>query len=126
MREVGLTIFGCILFGFFLTAILFVVFGQVTVRKLRKNPATRAVMGFEGISGGDIANVAFSLLVPKSHWYGYRQRRTQGWPSLDPGLLHQHMSKLDRILGKILASVWLTTILALLAYICADGAGVFN
>jgi len=126
MSDVEAIIFLSLILAIILTGILFVIFGQVTVKKLRKNPTTRDALGFETVSGGDIANVAFSLLVPKSLWFRYRQRREEGWPAPDPGLLHQHMSKSDRILGKILASIWLATMLAFFAYACAESAGVFN
>lgn len=38
--------------------ILYVAFGQITVRKLRKTPATKDKLGVEFASGWDILNVA--------------------------------------------------------------------
>jgi hypothetical protein len=126
MSDLEAIIFLSLILAVMLTGILFVAFGQVTVRKLRKNPATRDALGFEHIGGADIATAAFSLLVPKSLWFRYRQRREEGWPAPDPGLLRQHMSKLDQILGKTLASIWLATMLAFFVYACAESAGAFN
>ena len=45
--------------------ILFVIFGQVTVRKLRKNPETRDRLGVSLVSGWDIVNVAGALALPR-------------------------------------------------------------
>ena len=47
-----------------LSLILFVIFGQVTVRKLRKRPETRHELGVEFASGWDILNVAQALSLP--------------------------------------------------------------
>jgi len=49
----------------FIGCILFVIFGQVTVRKLRNNPETRHELGMEFASGWDITNVAQALSLPK-------------------------------------------------------------
>ncbi|MEJ2631893.1 MAG: hypothetical protein P8015_11875 [Acidihalobacter sp.] len=48
------------------TGVLFVIFGEVTVRKLRRNPETKDLLGMEFISGWDIQNVAVTLALPKS------------------------------------------------------------
>jgi len=48
----------------FSSAILYVVFGQVTVRKLIKNPETKHELGVEFVSGWDIVNVAQALSIP--------------------------------------------------------------
>ncbi len=48
----------------FISAVLFVIFGQVTVRKLRKNPETKYELGIEFTSGWDILNVAQALSLP--------------------------------------------------------------
>lgn len=46
-------------------AIFYVIFGQVTVRKLRKNPATKDKLGVEFASGWDILNVAQAIALPR-------------------------------------------------------------
>ena len=48
----------------FIACILYVIFGQVTVQKLRKNPETRDKLGFEFVSGWDIIKVAQALSLP--------------------------------------------------------------
>ncbi len=49
----------------FIGCILFVIFGLVTVRKLRKNPETKHALGIEFASGWDILNVAGALSLSK-------------------------------------------------------------
>lgn len=48
-----------------LSCFLYVLFGQITVRKLRKNPKTQSVLGANLISGWDIINVAEALACPE-------------------------------------------------------------
>lgn len=44
-------------------AFLLVIFGQVTVRRLRKKPATKDSLGMEIVSGSDIVGVAQTLSI---------------------------------------------------------------
>ncbi len=57
-------IFAIGMFGFLLSLILYVVFGQTTVRKLRNNPKTKNDLGVQFASGWDILNVAQALALP--------------------------------------------------------------
>jgi hypothetical protein len=80
--------------------ILYVIFGQVTVRRLRKNPETKDSLGIEFISGWDILNVAEALALPKK----YAQRRKKlafGMLRADPDVLYKHTTRFDRILAKV-------------------------
>jgi len=45
--------------------ILYIAFGQITVKKLRKNPETRDSLGVQFASGWDILNIAQALALPK-------------------------------------------------------------
>lgn len=65
MNEPVSLLFSISLFGVLVSAVLYVVFGQITVRKLRKNPETRDKLGVEFVSGMDILNVAQALSIPK-------------------------------------------------------------
>ena len=58
------TILAVLLATTFIAWILFVIFGQITVRKLRKNPETKHELGIEFVSGWDIFNVAQALSLP--------------------------------------------------------------
>ncbi|MBL1259448.1 MAG: hypothetical protein COB33_002820 [Thiotrichaceae bacterium] len=60
------SILSVILAVMFIACILFVILGQVTVRKLRKIPATKHELGIEFTSGWDILNVAQALSIPES------------------------------------------------------------
>lgn len=70
---VALTPFGWI--GLIVDFVLFVFFGQKTVRKLRKNPATKDFLGIEPISGWDIFHVANALALPR--WLTRKVRQSR-------------------------------------------------
>ncbi|CAG21174.1 hypothetical protein [Photobacterium profundum] len=57
---------GIVAIFMFFACILYVAFGQITVRKLRKNPTTKDLLGVEYASGWDIINVAQALAFPRS------------------------------------------------------------
>jgi hypothetical protein len=96
--------FACAM-GFF-AAILYVAFGQITVRKLRKNPETKDKLGFEYVSGWDIINVAQSLSIPER-----LSKKMEKSPlsalHANSELLRKHTNKLDRGLG--VTFYWLLT-----------------
>lgn len=80
--------------------ILFVAFGQITVRKLRKNPKTKAFLGMELASGWDILNVAQALALPRT----LSRRLNQGpfgWTQANSEVLYKYTSKFDRCLARI-------------------------
>lgn len=53
------------LFVFF-GLVLYVVFGQITVKRLRKDPATKEALGLGFASGWDILNVAQAISLPRA------------------------------------------------------------
>lgn len=110
--------------GFF-ALILFVVFGQVTVRKLRKNPKTKGALGIEFMSGWDIINVAQALSIPKS-W----RKKLEGSPlsSLyaNSEVLIQNTTKLDRIIGGVFYWLFMVSGLMLASLGLLDTLGVFS
>ena len=59
------TLFGITAAFAFIACILHVIFGQVTVRKLRNDPETRDKLGFEFVSGWNIIKVAQALSPPR-------------------------------------------------------------
>lgn len=83
-----------------ITAILFIVFGQVTVRKLRKNPKTKEQLGVEFASGWDIINVAQTLAMPKTLMRKLNNSSLSGLYA-NAELLNKHTSKLDKALAVI-------------------------
>lgn len=58
-------IFALGFFGGIISLIFYVFFGQITVKRLRKNPETQRCLGVEFASGWDIFNVAQALSLPK-------------------------------------------------------------
>ena len=118
-------LFACGMAGIFITCILYVAFGQITVRRLRKNLKTKNVLGIEFASGWDIINVAHALSIPRS-W----SRKLEGSPlSLlyaDSEILLQNTTKLDRVLGAVF--YWLLTVsgLMMISLMMFSAFGYFN
>jgi hypothetical protein len=80
--------------------ILYVIFGEVTVRKLRKNPETKDALGIDFVSGWDIFNVGMALTLPKK--YALRQKKLPfGMLRANPNPLYEHTTRFDRILAKV-------------------------
>jgi hypothetical protein len=87
-------------FIFVVAWIFFVIFGQITVRKLRKNPETQDALGIQFVSGWDIFNVAEALGLPKK--YALRRKNLAfGMLRADADVLYKHTNKLDRILARV-------------------------
>jgi hypothetical protein len=93
-------------------AILWLVFGEVTVRRLRKNPETRGKLGAELYSGWDIVTVAQALSMPK--WLARRSGTLYGMLP-DTTLLYRHTTKFDRILARAFYWTGVVTTLGLLS-----------
>lgn len=81
-----------------IACVLYVIFGQVTVRPLRKNPKTRESLGLEFISGWDIINVAQALAMPKA-WTETLSKSPIGSIYAERKTLIEHTSKFDQILA---------------------------
>ena len=84
----------------FVTCVLYVVFGQVTVRKLRKNPKTKDALGAEFVSGWDIINVAQALAFPAS-WINKLEESQLSFLYANAKILRENTTRLDRILGSV-------------------------
>ena len=84
--------------GFF-ACVFYVIFGQVTVRKLRKKTATKGNLGIEFSSGWDILNVASALSRPKWLTRKYKASRLSHLVA-DSDTLYKHTTVLDRILAQ--------------------------
>ncbi|HEX9023053.1 MAG TPA: hypothetical protein VF799_04350 [Geobacteraceae bacterium] len=88
-----------ILLGEVLLALtFFVLFGETTVRKLRKNPETKNELGIEFLSGWDIINVAQALAMPRAIT---RKIKRSALAALfaNSDLLYKHTNNFDRILA---------------------------
>ncbi len=109
----------------FLACILYVLFGQVTVRKLRKNPKTKDALGLEYASGWDIINVAQAFSLPRSLTRKIENSKFS-FMYANATILYENTTKFDQILGCVF--YWLLTISGLSAALLAflNYLGVFG
>ena len=116
---------GLLILSSVITGILFVAFGQLTVKRLRKNPATKNALGIELASGWDIINVAQALSIPKS-WRKKLERSPLSSIYANSDLLFEHTSKFDQILGALF--YWFLTITGLSGalLVLLDAVGLFQ
>ncbi|CAG21173.1 hypothetical protein [Photobacterium profundum] len=89
------------------SGILYVAFGQITVRKLRKNPKTKDALGVEFASGWDIINVAQALALPRS-WSRVLEKSPLSFMEANATVLFENTTKFDQVLGFVF--YWLLTI----------------
>ncbi|QIL90245.1 hypothetical protein ACONUD_18520 [Microbulbifer harenosus] len=87
-------------FGLMLGWVFYVVFGQVTVRKLRRNPITKAHLGVEFISGWDIFNVAQALATPRK-FHKILEKGKLAFLNADSEILLKNTNTTDRVLAII-------------------------
>lgn len=89
------------------TMILYVIFSQVTVRKLRNNPQTKHALGTEFVSGWDVINVAQALAFPRS-WSNKLENTRLSFIHAKASFLLENTGVLDRVLGIIF--YWFMTV----------------
>lgn len=118
-------IFALILSGCIISGILYVAFGQITVRKLRKNPKVRGQLGIEYASGWDIINVAQAFAFPRK-WTRKVENSRFSFIHANATLLYENTKKFDQILGCIF--YWLLTGsgLSMILLVLANYLGAFN
>ncbi|MCL7421812.1 MAG: hypothetical protein M8364_12995 [Methylobacter sp.] len=105
--------------------ILYVLFGQLTVRKLRKNPAMKGKLGLELVSGYDIFNVASALSAPK--WFRDRaSRSTLSFLAADYQALYENTTLFDRIFARVFWGGFLASHSFMLLLMILDKIGVFD
>ena len=83
-----------------IACLLYVIFGQVTVRRLRKNPKTKEALGLEFVSGWDIINVAQALAFPAS-WSRKLEESRISFLYANAKMLRENTTRLDRFLGSM-------------------------
>ena len=110
--------------GFF-ACILYVLFGQITVRKLRKNPQTKDQLGVEFASGWDILNVASALCRLKWLDNRYKKSRLSGLAA-NAEVLYQHTTLFDRILARIFWYSYVVSGTGLILMLILNLLGVFD
>ncbi len=109
----------------FISCILYVAFGQITVRKLRKNKKTKDALGVEFASGWDIINVAQAFSLPRS-WTKKIEDSKFSFMYANATVLYENTTKFDHILGCIF--YWLLTISGLsgILLVLLDTFGFFD
>jgi hypothetical protein len=117
-------LFNCSMVGILTGLILYVIFGQTTVRKLRKNLKTKDALGIELVSGWDIYNAAQALSLPRS----LTRRLDSGSLSAihaKSECLRENTTAFDRVLAFLF--YWLFTIsgLILIMLTALNGLGIF-
>jgi len=118
-------LFACLMAFMFITCILYVAFGQITVRKLRKNPNTRDALGLEYASGWDIINVAQALAFPRS-WSKKLQESQLSFMYANTKVLLENTSTLDRFLGVIFYWTMMFSGLSGALLVVLSSVGVFT
>ena len=105
-------------------SILFVMFGQKTVSKLRNNPAIKDSLGIEFISGWDIIHVANALALPE--WLTRKVRRSRLSAFFaNAEVLKKHVTKFDVVIAKLFWGLWIAWTSALVILMLIDKCGVF-
>ncbi len=107
------------------SGILYVAFGQITVRKLRKNPKTRDFLGVEYASGWDIINVAQAFAFPRA-WAKKVENSKFSFMYANASELYENTTKFDQVLGFVF--YWVLTISGLVSavLILLDSLGAFS
>ncbi|WP_226668695.1 hypothetical protein [Microbulbifer aggregans] len=96
-------------FGFMLiTCIFYVLLGQITVKRLRKNTETKDSLGVEFVSGWDILNVAQALSLPRS-WNEKMEKSPASFLNADFRSIEKNTNKLDKIIAKTFTFFFLST-----------------
>ena len=103
----------------------FVIFGEKTVRKLRKNPKTKDSLGIEFMSGWDILNVMMALALPKRMTRMFKKSPLAALYA-DIDLLEKHTTRSDCILARISSFLLLSSALALVIFMLIVEIGVFR
>jgi len=110
--------------GFF-AIILFILFGQITVRKLRKKTETKHALGSEFVSGWDILNVAKALSLPRS-WSKKLENSPFSFLYANSTLIFKYTNKFDHILGMMFFWCWVISGSMMISLMLLDLLGVFD
>jgi len=108
-----------------ITSIFFVAFGQLTVRKLRKNPELKDSLGINLYSGFDITSVASALSLPRS-WNRRAKRRAILFLLADADILYTHTTRFDRCLGRAYYWMMMATTLCVFVSIALESLGIIK
>lgn len=107
-----------------ISCVLYVVFGQITVRKLRKNPKTKNDLGLEFASGWDIINVAQALAFPEK-WSQKLESSNISFFYANAKLLRENTTRLDKFLGSVFYWTMMSSGLSGALLVLLNTMGVF-
>lgn len=116
---------GFIILGSIVTGLLFVLFGQLTVRKLRKKTNERNELGLEFVSGWDILNVASALSTPKWLREKLTSSRLSGLTA-NHQFLYKNTSQFDRALARVFWISYLVSGTLIIIYTLASVFGFLD
>ena len=116
---------GILLAAVLVVCILYIVFGQLTVKKLRKDPKTKDALGLELVSGWDIINVAQALAFPKT-WSKKLEERSLSFMHAKASLLLENTNTTDRFLGATFYWLLVITGFASALLVLLNSVGVFR
>lgn len=108
-----------------LTAISYLLFSFICVRRLRKNPNTKALLGLEFMSGWDVINIAQALTFPHS-WSEKLAQSPLSSIYANAQVINEHVNYLDKVLGRIFYTLLILTGFGSIFYAIAFGVGVFE
>lgn len=117
-------LFNCSMGGMLTGLILYVIFGQVTVRKLRKNLNAKEALGIEFVSGWDIYNAAQSLSLPRSLTRRLERGPLSGMHAKFE-CLRENTTVFDRVLAFLFYWIFTISGLILIILTALNGLGVF-
>lgn len=119
MSTATFVIFSMFMLGLVLTCILFVVFGDVAVRRLRKITEIKDKLGFEYVNGRDIMNVAMALSIPRK--LNQRDINSKaGFMFADAGSISPYTRKVDRFIAKLFFWSYLITVFTFIVFVILD------
>lgn len=110
------------LFVFF-GLVLYVVFGQITVKRLRKDPATKQALGLGFASGWDIINVAQAISLPRAITKKLESSAISTMYA-NSAVLRQHTTRAERILAAVFYYVFTLSSLSMIILVAMNGLGL--
>lgn len=124
MNDIESLMFSIGLAGSFISMILYILFGQITVKKLRKNDTVKNALGFEYLSGWDIINTAQAFSIPRTLSRKLEKSKLSALYA-NSELLFQHTTKFDRLLGATFYWVLTFSGLTMILLVILDGLDLF-
>lgn len=103
---------------------LMVIFGQTTMRKLRRNPSIKHELGLEFASGWDILNVAQALATPQKI-HKILENGQLSFLYANSEAIAKHTNRFDKVLAIIFFWLFMGSGVSMLALVILEKIGVF-